>query len=69
MHRPVGSVRTSERLPMSTAPDFPPLPARAARQLAAQTIDLVKVYGSGKTQVTALDHVNVTFDQGSLPPQ
>ena len=66
MHRPVGSVRTSERLPMSTAPDFPPLPARAARQLAAQTIDLVKVYGSGKTQVTALDHVNVTFDQGSF---
>ncbi|MGO4957863.1 ABC transporter ATP-binding protein [Luteococcus sp. Sow4_B9] len=32
----------------------------------AQTFDLVKVYGSGKTQVTALDHVNVSFTRGSF---
>ncbi|MEL4506104.1 ABC transporter ATP-binding protein [Luteococcus sp. H138] len=34
--------------------------------LVAQTIDLVKVYGSGKTQVTALKQVNVNFARGSF---
>jgi putative ABC transport system ATP-binding protein len=33
---------------------------------AAQAIDAVKVYGTGHTQVTALDHVNVAFAQGAF---
>ena len=31
---------------------------------AARTEDLVKVYGRGETMVTALDHVDVTFESG-----
>ncbi|SJN20908.1 Methionine ABC transporter ATP-binding protein [Luteococcus japonicus LSP_Lj1] len=41
-------------------------PPTAQQELVAQTIDLRKVYGSGKTQVTALDGVNVSFARGSF---
>ncbi len=33
---------------------------------AARSTDLTKVYGSGETQVTALDHVSVEFDRGEF---
>ena len=35
----------------------------AATGTAARTIDAVKVYGSGTTEVTALDHVDVELDR------
>jgi len=35
-----------------------------ASTAAARTEDLVKVYGQGETQVTALDHVDVSFETG-----
>ncbi len=31
-----------------------------------QTLDLTKIYGSGETAVTALDHVNVSVDAGEF---
>ena len=33
---------------------------------AARAVDLTKVYGSGETAVTALDHVSVELNQGEL---
>jgi putative ABC transport system ATP-binding protein len=33
---------------------------------AAEAVGLTKVYGSGETAVTALDHVSVEFNQGEL---
>ena len=35
-------------------------------ELAARTESATKVYGSGDTQVTALDHVDVTFTKGQF---
>ena len=34
----------------------------ASLELAAQAVDAVKIYGSGETAVTALNHVNVEFE-------
>ena len=31
---------------------------------AARAVDAVKVYGSGETEVRALDGVSITFEQG-----
>ena len=39
---------------------------RPGTDVVARTVDLVKVYGSGRTQVTALDHVDVGFERGSF---
>ena len=36
----------------------------AAAGIAARTVDAVKVYGSGSTEVTALDHVDVELEAG-----
>ena len=36
----------------------------SARVAAARAVDAVKIYGSGETQVRALDGVNITFEQG-----
>ncbi|GAA1397768.1 ABC transporter ATP-binding protein [Luteococcus peritonei] len=47
-------------------PHRPGRAATEAREVVARTVDLVKVYGSGKTQVTALDHVDVAFERGSF---
>src|SRR4051812_48910263 len=33
---------------------------------AARAVELTKIYGSGETAVTALDHVTVGFEQGAL---
>ena len=41
-----------------SATDAPP------RTAAAQAVDAVKVYGSGDTEVRALDGVSVDFDEG-----
>ena len=43
-----------------------PQPTPAAGEVVAATMDLTKVYGSDKTQVVALDKVNVAFDRGSF---
>ena len=43
-----------------------PQPTPAAGDVVAATMDLTKVYGSDKTQVVALDKVNVAFDRGSF---
>lgn len=43
----------------------PPPPSSATNaSAAARTEDLVKVYGEGETLVTALDHVDVSFERG-----
>ncbi len=54
---------------MTTAPSVttsPTPPAGDGRRVAARAIDAVKVYGSGSTRVTALDHVDVGFDAGAF---
>jgi putative ABC transport system ATP-binding protein len=38
----------------------------ALRTAAARALDLTKVYGSGDTRVTALDHVSVEFYEGEF---
>ena len=49
----------------ATAPDGGPLGPRS-RAVAASAVDATKVYGSGDTMVTALDHVTVEFRAGEL---
>ena len=46
----------------TTTPPTPPGPALSTA--AARTVDLCKIYGTGETQVTALDHVSVEFERG-----
>ncbi|WP_223291232.1 ABC transporter ATP-binding protein [Streptomyces avicenniae] len=41
-------------------------PATSTAPVAARAIDLSKVYGSGETQVVALDHVSVEFRQAEF---
>ncbi|MEV1006700.1 ABC transporter ATP-binding protein [Streptomyces sp. NPDC049881] len=49
---------------MSTFADASP--AAPTAPVAARAIDLTKVYGSGETQVVALDHVSVEFRQAEF---
>ena len=41
-----------------------PVPPEVAQEAAAQTVDAVKVYGKGQTEVRALDGVTVEFAAG-----
>ncbi|MET9921170.1 ABC transporter ATP-binding protein [Streptomyces sp. NPDC006435] len=41
-------------------------PRRPAAPFAASTSDLSKVYGSGDTQVVALDRVSISFEEGGF---
>ncbi|MFE3153086.1 ABC transporter ATP-binding protein [Streptomyces sp. NPDC059218] len=41
-------------------------PRRSAAPFAASTSDLSKVYGSGDTQVVALDRVSISFEEGEF---
>jgi putative ABC transport system ATP-binding protein len=43
----------------------PPTSSRVARQAAARTEEAVKIYGTGQTEVRALDGVSVGFMTGS----
>ncbi|RMI35094.1 ABC transporter ATP-binding protein [Nocardia stercoris] len=52
-----------------TAPADVPVPTdgtAATTDVAARAVDLVKLYGSGDTQVTALDAVSVDFARGEF---
>jgi putative ABC transport system ATP-binding protein len=40
------------------------VPPSTAIDIAARAVDAVKIYGSGHTTVTALDHVDVEFEHG-----
>ena len=46
----------------TTTPPGPPTATPSAA--AARTDAVTKIYGEGETQVTALDHVDVTFERG-----
>ena len=43
-----------------------PVPPEVAQQAAARTVDAVKIYGKGQTEVRALDAV--TVDRDPSPP-
>ncbi|MCU1370972.1 MAG: transporter ATP-binding protein [Ilumatobacteraceae bacterium] len=56
-------------MPLATttsSPDQAPAPARTSRPAAARTVDAVKVYGSGSTEVRALDGVTVEVPAGTF---
>ena len=60
--------RTTRRDPIRTVSHMHPTSAapssRTGAAIAARTVDAVKVYGSGSTEVTALDHVDVELEAG-----
>ena len=49
---------------MTTTTTPPEPPAATPSAAAARTEAVTKIYGSGETQVTALDHVDVAFERG-----
>ena len=55
-----GHLMWEKRAMSTTSPLAPPTVA------AASTVDAVKIYGSGESEVRALDGVTVQFDQGRL---
>ena len=50
----------------ATTPERPDGPAASGDAPAARTDQLVKIYGSGDTEVTALDGVTIEFPRGEL---
>ncbi|GAB2478608.1 ABC transporter ATP-binding protein [Luteococcus sediminum] len=67
LRRGVAPASETEAAAQSVRPRPAPRPSSGrSGELAAQAVDLVKVYGSGRTQVRALDGVDVGFEKGSF---
>jgi putative ABC transport system ATP-binding protein len=49
----------------TTMPSYAP-PTASAQRIAARAVDLVKSYGSGETEVRALDHVSIDLVAGEF---